>query len=143
MVLFQKIKIHFYLYLDITFTASNMFLSAFVWAVSFWFRTTVAFFSTFMAKILPESWPVSFLTWNTFPYPPLPKTFSNWKSSGPTLQFGGLTFLSDNVMTSIFGPSLQYVYKCNYIVKIIFFTFAFIAYMNDELGGGSEISPWK
>ena len=49
------------------FTASNMFLSAFVCAVSLEFLTIVAFFSTFMAKILPLSSPVNLRTWNTLP----------------------------------------------------------------------------
>lgn len=50
-----------------TLTASRMFLSALVWAVSFWLRTMEALRSTFMAKMVPASWPVTLRTWNTFP----------------------------------------------------------------------------
>lgn len=68
---------------QLTLTASRIFLSALVWAVSFWFLTIEAFRRTFIANMVPASWPESFLTWNTLPYPPFPKTFNNSKSAGP------------------------------------------------------------
>lgn len=48
--------------LDLTFTASNIFLSALVCAVSFWFLTIEAFFKTFIAKCEFASLPVVFFT---------------------------------------------------------------------------------
>ncbi len=49
------------------FTASRMLRSALVCAVSFWLRTMVAFFKTFIAYILFLSSPLNFRTWNTLP----------------------------------------------------------------------------
>lgn len=47
-----------------TLTASKIFLSALVCAVSFWFVTMDAFFKTFMAKCLLASRPAVFRTYN-------------------------------------------------------------------------------
>lgn len=45
--------------------------------------------------------------YHTFPYPPFPKTLSNWKFSGPKRVFGGLTVDSFKSIFSIYGSSLN------------------------------------
>ena len=59
---------------------SSTCLSVLVCSVVFFFWTMLAFFSTFMAYNWPRSGPRIFLTRNTFPYAPVPRTLRRSKS---------------------------------------------------------------
>ena len=83
----------------------------------------LAFFNTFIANILPASFPEALRTWNTYtciniyiyteyvsapstlPYPPLPRTFSNWKFAGPI--FSRLVLMASGVMSVSTDCSLE------------------------------------